>query len=299
MKFSLENRQIIVNYHYVENFREDRSKFFPCSVEKFEEQIKFLSQNYGISGIPEVFQAARKNSVDRLCAITFDDGLKDQYENAASILKKYSATAIFFPITSAFTENKLPATQKIHILLSKMPVEKLVDMANEFSDEIKISKTERLTSKRKLRDDIPTANFKETIAKLPNEKEKELMDYLFKNTGLDEKELSRQFFMCEKEIKDLVKDGFSIGGHGHSHYALDFQTKESARNEIVKSKNILEKTTGAPVEIFSYPHSGWNQDIIGILKDTGFKYAVTIEQSFVGHDNNPFLLPRFDTKDID
>lgn len=299
MAFSSDNKQIIVNYHYVENFRKDRSKFFSCSVEKFEQQIKSLSQNYKISDIPEVFRAARENSSEKLCAITFDDGLKDQYENALPILKKYNATAVFFPITSTFTENKLPTTQKIHILLSKIPAEKLVDMANEFSGEIKISKTERLSLKRKLRDDIPTANFKETIAQLPNEKEKELMNYLFKNLGLDEKKLSQQFFMNEREIKDLAENGFSIGSHGHSHYALDFQPKESVKNEVITSKKILENITGKPLEVFSYPHSGWNQDILEILKEAGFKYAVTIEQSFVRPNDNPYLLPRFDTKDID
>src|SRR3989344_6899340 len=98
MPFSLSDKQIIVNYHYVEDPRSDAAGLHPCPVDEFERQVAFLSNNFRIVSIPEIFEAAQRDSPDRLCAITFDDGLKDQFTHAVPILKKHQAPATFFII---------------------------------------------------------------------------------------------------------------------------------------------------------------------------------------------------------
>jgi len=185
---------IIVNYHYVEDPREDFSGIYPCPVKKFKKQIEFFSEHFTVVSIPEVYAAAQKKSSKKFCALTFDDGLKDQYENAVPILKKYGATAIFFPITGTL-EGVLPSTHKIHILLSRFSPDELIDSCNIFfethypkqKDQYKIPKDIRITTKRKLRDDIKTANFKETMNILPNDVEKRCLGWLFEKLEIDEK----------------------------------------------------------------------------------------------------------------
>jgi len=90
MKFSLDDKHIVVMYHYIENPSKERSGIHPCPVAEFERQVKFLSENYNIVSLKELFKAIKSGSDEKFCTLTFDDGLKDQYQNAVPILKKYS-----------------------------------------------------------------------------------------------------------------------------------------------------------------------------------------------------------------
>lgn len=300
------DKHIIVNYHYVRDNNPDFSGIHPCAPAIFEKQVAWLlQQKYTIVSIPEIFEAATKNAPDKLATITFDDGLKDQYENAVPILQKHNATATFFPITGTL-DGFLPATHKIHILLSRSSAEDLVDRCNNFFDEnypelaltYRIPKNRRISETRKLRDDILTANFKETMNILPNEVEGECLETLFANLKINEREMCETLFMSERDISHLAHDGFTVGSHGHKHYALEFQDVAAAENDIRTAKERLTKIIGIEPKIFSYPHGGASDQVVKILKDETFTHAVTIERRSVSQTDNTFLIPRYDTKDL-
>lgn len=300
------DKYIIVNYHYVRDDAPDFSGIHPCAPTTFKKQVAWLlQQKYTIVSIPEIFEAATKNAPDKLAAITFDDGLKDQYANAVPILKKYKATATFFPITGIL-DDFLPATHKIHILLSRSSAEDLIDRCNDFLDKnypelaltYCIPKNKRVSETRKLRDDILTANFKETMNILPNEIEDACLKTLFANLKINEREMCETLFMNERDISHLAHDGFTVGSHGHKHYALEFQDAVTAQNDIRTAKERLIKIIGMEPKIFSYPHGGVSDQVVKILKDEAFTHAVTIERRGVSKTDNPFLIPRYDTKDF-
>ena len=155
MKFSHEDRHIIVNYHYVEDPRADFAGIHPCAVKEFERQIAFLSRRYTLVTVPEAAKAAAKGSDENLCALTFDDGLQDQLEHALPILKKYRAPATFFIITSTLS-GEIPAAHKLHLLLSKVSAEELIDSFNDFirarypkhTEPLRIPKDRRITKRK-------------------------------------------------------------------------------------------------------------------------------------------------------
>src|SRR3989344_9612435 len=154
MRLSLTDKHIIVNYHYVENPRENFSGIHPCSIEKFEQQVAWLSEQFVITTVEKIYEVAQQKLSQKYCAITFDDGLKDQYDNAVPILKKYRATATFFPITATF-EGFVPSTHKIHVLLSRCSANELVEKSNIFFKtkdlaQYTIPQDRRITHERKL-----------------------------------------------------------------------------------------------------------------------------------------------------
>lgn len=289
--------------------RDDSPNFsgiHPCAPAIFEKQIAWiLQQKYTVVSIPEIFDAAVNKTKEKFAAITFDDGLKDQYDNAVPILKKYKATATFFPITGTL-DGWLPATHKIHILLSRSSAEDLIDRCNDFLDEnypelaltYRIPKNKRISETRKLRDDILTANFKETMNILPNKIEDKCLKTLFANLKINEREMCETLFMSERDIANLARDGFTVGSHGNKHYALEFQDATATQNDIRTAKKRLIKIIGMEPKIFSYPHGGVNDQVVKILKDEAFTHAVTIERRGISKTDNPFLIPRYDTKDL-
>lgn len=304
MAYSLNEKHLIVNYHYVENPDPSKSGIVPCSVPDFEKQVKFLSENYRIVLVPEVFRAAQEDGPEKLCALTFDDGLNDQYENALPILQKYKTAASFFIITSVFS-GRLPTAHKIHNLLSRVPVGQLADKFNNFLKEFYpdlvenylIPKDRRLTQKR-LHEDLITANFKETMIMIPEDMKGRFLRFGFKTFGLNEKKISKELFMDESRVRSLKKAGMYIGNHSHHHYALNVINEETLRNDLRLSKGVLADILGEQPDVFSYPHGRGNESARKILREEDLKYAVTIEKRAIEKNDEPLLIPRYDTNDI-
>ena len=97
------------------------------------------------------------------------------------------------------------------------------------------------------------------------------------------------------QIKEMNEWEISFGAHTHTHPILTHIQLKDAEDEIVKSKEILERKLGRTVETFAFPlgqPKAFNSDIIGHLKKNGFKLACS---TIWGHDNSRtdlFLLHR-------
>lgn len=293
----MKNKYLIANYHYVRDPSPDFSGIVPCSISEFERQIKWLSDNYNIVSVAEVYKAAKNKSAGNFCAITFDDTTKDQYQNAAPILDKYRASATFFVITATL-EGLLPAAHKIHILLSKYSAHELIKLFNEFVKGEYFIPVDRRITQRRLHEDLATANFKEMLIMIPLEVRDKFLANCFIKLDLDEKKVTEELFMNKDEIADLAHRGFIIGGHTHHHITFDRTDADFLRAEIQQSNKIINEITGSAPTIFSFPHGRYSPTALQVLKEEGFTHGVTIEVRSVTAKDNPLVLPRYDANDV-
>lgn len=303
--FSANDKYFAVNYHYVEDPHPKSGGISPCSVAEFDRQIGYLSKNFKIVSLEEVYEAAVSGKEGRYCAITFDDGLKDNYVNALPILKKYGTTATFFIITSVF-EKRLPAAHKIHILLSKFSADQMIDLFHGFLGEFypdlknqyQIPKDRRLTTERRMHEDVLRANFKETMIALPEDVRSQFLRYGFKINKLNEEKISGHLFLSQEEIRELRDAGMQIGSHSHGHYSMAGDNEDVLRKDVRLSKEILSGITGDVPKSFSYPHGRSSSVAEKVLREEGFDIAVTIERRNIEKTDGPFSIPRYDTMDI-
>ena len=87
---------------------------------------------------------------------------------------------------------------------------------------------------------------------------------------------------------------FTIGCHTLSHPILRNETLKSAKNQIYKSKTLIEEKLNHPVKHFAYPFGGRNEvneRDFKIAEECGFETAVTTSFSYNNH-NTFFNLPR-------
>lgn len=85
----------------------DKNKKISISIDKFEQQMKFLKENnYKVLTLDEFygFMLGTKTLPKRCVLITFDDGRKNIFINAYPILKKYNFSAVAFIITSKIND---------------------------------------------------------------------------------------------------------------------------------------------------------------------------------------------------
>lgn len=302
--FANKENYIIVNYHYIQEPSEDWRGIFPCSPGEFKRQVEFLQEQYKIVSVVEVFKAAREEKPGKFCALTFDDCLRGVYENAVPVLVDKKLKAVFFPITSTFN-NVLPYTHKVHVVLSKLSSSELIERFNKYLvsnhpniyKKYEIPKDRRIENKRSF-DDVMTANFKETIIAVPTDVRDNFLDSVFKELKLDEKELSKKFFMSKDEVLNLKELGMEIGYHSHLHFPYNIGIKEKIEEDIRQNKEELFKLLGENLNIMSYPNGRTSDEAIDVLKNEGIDYALTIEKRGVEKGDNPYLIPRYDTNNI-
>jgi len=91
--------------------------------------------------------------------------------------------------------------------------------------------------------------------------------------------------LSEEFLKQLVVDGFEVGGHTVSHpNDLKVLPDELLRREIFKNKEDLEKITGQEITKFCYPSGRYNEKTIEVLKEAGYTEART---TLVGNYKQP------------
>ncbi|MCL5779504.1 MAG: polysaccharide deacetylase family protein [Firmicutes bacterium] len=94
------------------------------------------------------------------------------------------------------------------------------------------------------------------------------------------------------EIRELAEAGFTIGAHTVDHPHLAEVPPEVARHQIEESKRALEHGLKKPVEFFAYPYGSYNDTVADLVKQAGYRAAVTTELGLAKADSNPFKLRR-------
>jgi len=118
-----------------------------------------------------------------------------------------------------------------------------------------------------------------------------LMPHLAKLTYLQSKPLSRQ------GVLSLLADGMTIGSHGLKHADLGslLQQDQRLRDEICRSKNMLEKELGREILYFAYPYGcrgSFNAASEKIIRESGYKAAFTNIMGVNKSGDNIFTLKR-------
>src|SRR5207247_9743927 len=99
------------------------------------------------------------------------------------------------------------------------------------------------------------------------------------------------------EVREMAGHGSAIEPHAVSHRAPGDPAAAEAAFEARRSKELLERRLGVPVDLFAYPF-GWgaygdsHRGIQDILRATGYHAACTTVVGLSGPGVDPLALPR-------
>jgi peptidoglycan/xylan/chitin deacetylase (PgdA/CDA1 family) len=82
--------------------------------------------------------------------------------------------------------------------------------------------------------------------------------------------------MQVEEIRHLVDEGMSVGGHTRSHPDLRGISPEDARREILGCKVDLEQLFQKPVRFFAYPGGAFDQQAVEWVRRFGYEAACSV-----------------------
>lgn len=97
---------LVLMYHSVSNNRQNH--LYNITIDKFKQQINYLSKHFQIVGIYDILQELKNDEPlhSLKIAITFDDGFSDNYNVVYPFLKKHCIPATFFIVTD-FVNKKI------------------------------------------------------------------------------------------------------------------------------------------------------------------------------------------------
>lgn len=98
-------------------------------------------------------------------------------------------------------------------------------------------------------------------------------------------------------IREMADNGIWFGSHGVNHTFLTRQGDSAARYELEASKKSLEDGLSRPVLFFSYPYGDYDDRIMNLAQNAGYKAAFSLKPEFlkteyVNGGRGTYALPR-------
>jgi peptidoglycan/xylan/chitin deacetylase (PgdA/CDA1 family) len=231
--------------------------------------------------------AARGEALPRLaCALTFDDGWRDNFDHAFPVLRRHSAPATIFVVSTLtntyqeFWPNRLARLIAAGDGTAAMPAE----LADVLAPVLARRRTqhalgpEDLDLAIRLAKDLNEAH----IVRLLDEAQHHSVAATPERT-----------VMNEDELREMGRSGLvRYGSHTRSHFrCLETASREVLEAEIGRSREEIRASVGQSVDLFCYPN-GDTTPLAAEIVSRHYKGAVTTARGWHRPDRNRFLIPR-------
>jgi peptidoglycan/xylan/chitin deacetylase (PgdA/CDA1 family) len=288
----LNNKAFILMYHRVlKQVDLQRRQVQPgmfVSTNSFVNHIAFLKDRFEVVFLEDLVEKfLNEEDIGGLCAVTFDDGWRDNFTNAFPVLEKYCVPATIFLATGLVGTDRMFWPEELCYYLKRNKVGKSAfDSAPSsyirFSEEIS-----------RYHQCIRETFFDRSIEILkgysPGDRE-EVLGYFRGILKADP--ISRQMLSWD-EAREMLSSGLvRFGAHTVNHEILDQIPLQKARDEISKSRADIENNLGGRVSTFAYPNGNYTESIRKILTESGFNAAVTTRKGFLAHGIPLMEIPR-------
>jgi peptidoglycan/xylan/chitin deacetylase (PgdA/CDA1 family) len=261
---------LAVTYHYVAEAppRAPRS-IFPVTPAQLAAQLDAIGRSFEFVARDDLVRAVRheQSLPQRACLVTFDDGLRCQFELSLSVLELLGIPALFFVPAAPVVERRVLDVHKVHRLRETMRDEKILEALGAQAPEA--------PEGRHVYDEPLAAGVKELLAHV----ETDQLDELLSSAGA---EVDIDLYMTAEQVTELERHGM-LGAHGYSH---------DVRDDLCRGADALEQLVGARPLTMSYPYG---RPLPGA---DGFVAAFTTERRLNRDLDHPLLLGRLDTNDV-
>ncbi len=278
------NRLLVLNYHRV---HEHNDIFFSSDIDKviFDWQIYLVSKYFNPLPLKDACAKLYDNCLPaNAVVVTFDDGYKDNIENASPILNNYNISATFF-IATGFLNGG--------IMWNDVIIESIKNTTKPYIDLTKIGLEKYPVNTDKQKGHAITESINK-IKYLNVNKRLSLVAVINKQCEVN---VPTHMMMDDQDILELDQMGMEIGGHTKNHPILLSEPDLAVESEIIDGKVYLEKLLRHAITSFAYPNGKLNVDYTDkhaqMVDKAGFSQAVTTNWGLNTSSTSRFELFRF------
>jgi peptidoglycan/xylan/chitin deacetylase (PgdA/CDA1 family) len=256
----------------------------------FAAQMRFLRRAYTPVPLATIVEAVSRGEAPPAgtVAITLDDGYADNYYQAFPVLQALGLPATIYVVTETLDGGPALWMSELRAAVMASNAASLrVDIGRGYEFALGGEDERQQTIKELTNVLVPVdaALRRRILTTIRHE--------LAVNGGADLTHTT----LTSAQIREMHAAGIAIGAHTQTHSNVTILSGEQARAEIGGSRERLEALIDAPVRDFAYPNTGGryphcNTTVAEIIRQLGFRSAVTSRPGIVEGATNVFLLPR-------
>ncbi|NOZ34228.1 MAG: polysaccharide deacetylase family protein [Chlorobi bacterium] len=245
-------RLIILTYHQVSKVFNPQfnHKNVWLSADIFEEQLKQFKTKYKVLSLPEAIKRLKQNKItETTFVLTFDDGDISVEHTIAPLLEKYKIPATFF-INSAYLD-----TNKSYWFVLDYYIQNDENLKQKITPEYKTA----------------IKNIRRTDSSKDYQQYREIIENFQSEIPNDIK-----FHVSFDFLKNLNKDLFTIGLHGHEHQRFPMMSDTWKTENLEKNINAL-KNLPVFYPAFAIPFGSpidWDKKSLEIAKNYNLHFLL-------------------------
>lgn len=236
----------VVNYHSIANADADpyinRNTYRTLS--EFEDDILFYKRRFRILGALDVrdMLASGKDLPKDSVVLTFDDGLRINYDHQLPILRKHGVTATFF-LCSGFIDNRdLHYGRKANLLRQSI--------AERNDPRLNQLVRDYLADNNLLLESIDRSIAAIGYLGMAH------LEQLARIVGVDFGAYLAQHkpYLTRSHIREMIDAGFTMGAHSIDHPRYPELTEDQQFEQTVGSLRFIADEFGISYRFFAFPH---------------------------------------------
>jgi peptidoglycan/xylan/chitin deacetylase (PgdA/CDA1 family) len=296
---------VVLLYHRIVDDPPELLDYSPTGIivrrEAFDAQMAYLRRHYRLVYLNDLVEqlASGHPLDDRLCAVTFDDGWRDNYTHALPILKKYQVPCTIFLSTNFIDGTPWFWEARLKYVLGHVAQRYLEQpRGSQSAGDIRTALGE-LGLAQML--GMPVAQLRLSLVALVNRLRSRPADERDRLMQALENLLQRipvlhepRRFLTWDEVGEMERGGVAFGAHTLSHVNLARCDAATADTEIRGSKARIEDRLATAKPLFAYPFGKATPEVRKLVADASFTAAVTTVPGLITAKADPYQLNRID-----
>jgi peptidoglycan/xylan/chitin deacetylase (PgdA/CDA1 family) len=258
----------------------------------FRSIVRYLKKKYQIVQLEEyLLNPGNYKKEKPFGAIVFDDGYKDYLKYAYPVLKDEQCPSSMYVVVDSVNTGIAPWTYNLDYVIINTKKQSLTIDHERMPKEMQKNNWESIAERIEF-----GKRLKPLLKTLSNSNRMEIYQQIL--SALDDVELSAGLMLSWEELYYLKEEGVEIGSHTMSHPLLSMVEDDLTLNKELKNSFLLlkEKLGVAPLTI-SYPNGSYDQKVIQIAQEVGYRFGLAVKQRSYREQNNLFEIPRIDMYD--
>lgn len=291
-------RLLVLMYHRILDEQDERTRFeepgmivTPDSFRMHMEQIRKYFSPVQLCDWVDYCPGGSKRP-GMFCAVTFDDGWADNYENAYPILKELDIPATIFLATDLIGTSNMFWPEKLSRLLLALPECASVNGSHPATAWLRdlLPGNHDYWNSRPGPENLAAAI--DRAKSLPdneiNRLLSETIDSLDLEIGSD-----RPSLLDWEQVTEMIESGLvDIASHTRRHIRLGSETPRAVlESEIIGSKNVIREKTGHSARAFCFPNGDYSPQALELVRQH-YQCAVSTSSGWNSCKNDIHLLRR-------
>ena len=276
----------ILMYHRVLPLREARRLHVEPGMfvtpETFTRHLEWLARHFSVLPLHDI--VARLRAGERLppgaCAITFDDGWRDNHDHALPALAARRMPATIFVVTDRVGTSGAFWPDEVCRRLSAL----------DGSSRRSIIRSAGL--------DLVDGSTPVVLAALKglDEKERERVFDAIRRVTTDPVDGERELLDWD-ELARLAEQRVDIESHAASHAILTAVSREQAADELARSLARLRQSGHARHALLAYPSGAFDREVVELARAAGYRAAFTTQIGLASGGDDSLCQPRLAVHD--